>query len=205
MSLRRVFLAALVPTGALAVAVAASGASEQQPLSREAAVVKAAARHAAFARPQRASDLFVSRSENPAHQQAAVDIAESSRRAFVDSRGEAFVFLNNDNAVCLEWRPLNVDVAASSCSPVDSPNPPGVVISTDGTMNNPLIAGMLPAGAGTVTVTQADGRVVEAPVSDGVYVYQGPTPFVVRWEGPGGGIHTHRVQPLPAGPLKPNS
>lgn len=205
MNPKRLLPAVFVVASALGVAGIASSANGDQPLTRPAALSVAAAKYPAFARPQAQNDIFRSRSADPANQRAAVDIARTSRRAFANDRGEAFVFLNNDNDVCVEWRPVDVGAAGASCTRVDSPNPPGVLVSSDGTMDNPVIVGMLPSNVSSVEISQADATTRDAAINDGVYVYQGRTPFEVRWRAADGRIMQSRtVEPLPTGPLKPN-
>lgn len=196
MSSNRVILAALTASIGLGIAVVATAANGEQPLTRTAALSAAAERSPAFARAQRASDVFTSRSSDPANRAAALDIAQTSRRVFADDRGEAFVFLNKDNEVCLEWRPLAADVAGSDCEPVDSPHLPGVLMGLDGTMNNPVLAEMVEPGVSSIAVTQADGTVIDVPVTDGAFVYQGRSPFVVHSGTADGKQQSRRVAPV---------
>ena len=189
-------LTALVGIIGLAIAVIATAANGEPPVARTAVLSAAAAKYPAFSRAQGANDVFRSRSAHPANQRAAVDIAQTSRRVFADDRGEAFVFLNNEDGVCVQWRPLDVDVAGSSCASVDSANPPGVLIGTDGAMNNVVLLEMIKPGVTGITVTQADGSTVDVPIADGVFVYQGRTPFVLHSQTTDGGEESRRVAPV---------
>jgi len=193
MTSRSTLLTAVTASVGLAIAVAATTANGEPALERAVALSAAAARSPALARAQLPSDVFRSRSSHPANQAAAADIARTSRRAFSDDRGEAFVFLNNDDELCLEWRRRTVEVAGSSCTPVDSPHLPGVLMGTGATMDEPILASMVEPGVGHVVVEQADGSTIDVAVRDGVFVHQGRTPFVLHWQGAGGEEHSRRV------------
>jgi hypothetical protein len=69
-------------------------------------------------------------------------------------------------------------------------------------MDNPIVAAMAPSATTQVTATGADGTTVNVPVSDGVYVYQGRTPFEIDVTTADGQTRNNRVEAIPSAALK---
>lgn len=170
-------LIATLATVLMMVLAVGLAAGDERP-TRSATLSTAAERYSAFARPQSPDDVFRSESDTLVHQRAAENIAATSRRVYSDEVGDAFVFLNDEDELCILWTPVSRSVAGSSCGDVNSESP-GVAMGADEGRGDWVVAGLLSRAVRGVSVERRDGRQVEVPVRDSAYVYRGPAPFTI--------------------------
>jgi len=169
--------------GAVAVAAVGGALGPSSHNQTRPAALASAQRYAAFTRPQRADDVFHATSTNATNLAAAARITETSRLIATSAAGQAYAFLDADNAMCVLWHPNTGGVAGAGCARADSRQSPAVLmISADGTQAT--VAGVLKSGVDHVTVAGPNASTTLS-ATDG-FVHQAKPPFTVRWTDPDG-------------------
>lgn len=197
--MRSIKFAAPAAFAAVVVLVVAN-AGGTETVGRDDAGRSLAERYHVFGVSQKADDVF--KSDVAAYAATAEKIATTSRKVSADAQGDAFAFLNDDNRVCLLYRPVDRSFGASSCGPADGDGSPAVLVHFGPRTTTALVAGLLQQGAGEVVVSDAEG-VRKVPVeATGGFVYRGRTPFTVQWKEASGRQRTVKARDFDVTKLK---
>jgi hypothetical protein len=176
----------LLGLGGSAVAVAAVGGAlggSAHDQTRPEALASAQ-QYAAFARPQRADDVFHATSTNATNVAAGAQIAETSRLVATSAAGQVYAFLDAQNAMCVLWHPNAGGVAGVGCSRADSTRSPATLtLAADG--SQATVAAVVKRGVDGVTVDSSSAGTT-IPTSSGGFVYEAKPPFTIRWTDPDG-------------------